>query len=81
MGNVATTFNQQMAILESRGMVFDLEPNKVKEVLLDIGYYRLGFYWHPFVIDDHHNLATGTKFSDIVCLYYLDVDLRSIFIK
>ena len=81
MGNVATTFNQQMAILESRGMFFDLEPNKVKEVLLDIGYYRLGFYWHPFVIDDHHNLAPGTKFSDIVCLYYLDVDLRNILNK
>ena len=32
MGNVATTFNKQMAILESRGMFFDLEPNKVKEV-------------------------------------------------
>lgn len=36
MGNIATTFNQQIAILESRGMVFDCEPNKVKEILLDI---------------------------------------------
>ena len=81
MGNIATTFNQQIAILESRGMVFDCEPNKVKEILLDIGYYRLGFYWHPFVIDDKHNLAKDTKFSDVVCLYYLDVDLRNILTK
>ena len=81
MGNIATTFNQQISILESRGMVFDCEPNKVKEILLDIGYYRLGFYWHPFVIDDKHNLAKGTKFSDVVCLYYLDVDLRNILSK
>ena len=36
MGNIATTFNQQIAILESRGMVFDCDPNKVKEILLDI---------------------------------------------
>ena len=55
MGNTATTFNEQIALLEKRGMVIDMEPNKVKEILLDIGYYRLGFYWHPFVIDDSHN--------------------------
>ncbi|SDE78911.1 Abi family protein [Epilithonimonas hungarica] len=81
MGNIATTFNQQIALLESRGMVFDFEPNKVKEILLDIGYYRLGFYWHPFVIDENHNLIKGTKFSDAVNLYYLDVDLRNILTK
>ncbi|MFP8895958.1 Abi family protein [Chryseobacterium sp. EZn1] len=81
MGNIATTFSQQIALLESRGMVFDFEPNKVKEILLDIGYYRLGFYWHPFVIDDEHNLITGTKFSDVVNLYYLDVDLRNTLMK
>ena len=78
MGNTATTFNEQIALLEKRGMVIDMEPNKVKEILLDIGYYRLGFYWHPFVIDDNHNLLEGIKFSDIVNLYYLDVDLRNI---
>ena len=81
MGNIATTFNQQISILENRGMVFDLEPNKVKEILLDIGYYRLGFYWNPFVIDENHNLAKNTKFSDIVNLYYLDVDLRNVLNK
>lgn len=78
MGNTATTFNEQIALLEKRGMVIDMEPNKVKEILLDIGYYRLGFHWHPFVIDDNHNLLEGIKFSDIVNLYYLDVDLRNI---
>lgn len=81
MGNIATSFNEQIALLEKRGMVFDMEPNKVKEILLDIGYYRLGFYWHPFVIDETHNLITGIKFSDIVNLYYLDVDLRNILTK
>ena len=81
MGNTATTFNEQIALLEKRGMVIDMEPNKVKEILLDIGYYRLGFYWHPFVIDENHNLFHGIKFSDIVNLYYLDVDLRNILTK
>jgi len=62
-------------------MVLDYDEAKVKEILLDIGYYRLGFYWNPFEIDQDHNFAEGTKFSDAVCLYYLDVDLRNILLK
>ena len=53
----------------------------IKEFLLDIGYYRLGFYWNPFEIDKSHNFKKGTKFSDIIKLYYLDVDLRNILAK
>jgi len=81
MGKVATTVEEQIALLESRGMVFDCDIEKVKEILLDIGYYRLGFYWNPFEIDDKHNFATGTRFSDVVKLYYLDVDLRNILLR
>lgn len=81
MGNKATTIDQQIALLQSRGMVLDQPDHKVKEVLLDIGYYRLGFYWHPFEIDDQHNLKEGTKFSDVLSLYYLDADLRNLLLK
>lgn len=43
----ATTLNEQIELLEKRGMIFsDIE--KAKEILLDIGYYRLGFYWFPY---------------------------------
>lgn len=76
MGQKATTADQQIKLLESRGMTMDMSLTKVKEILLDIGYYRLGFYWNPFEIDSHHNLCKGTKFSDVVALYYLDCDLR-----
>ena len=62
-------------------MCFDWDEKKVKDVLLDIGYYRLGFYWHPFSIDKEHNLVPDTKFSDVVALYYLDVDLRNILMR
>lgn len=44
-------------------MVMDLGEEKAKEILLDIGYYRLGFYWNPFEIDENHNLQPNTKFS------------------
>ena len=33
------------------------------------------------MIDENHNLFHGIKFSDIVNLYYLDVDLRNILTK
>lgn len=81
MGNIATTIDQQIERLEERGMVFDLPLKKIKEVLLDIGYYRLGFYWNPFEIDNEHNFKKNTKFSTILDLYYLDVDLRHLLIK
>jgi len=81
MGSVATNTNDQIAKLRERGMELDYDDAKVKEILLDIGYYRLGFYWNPFEKDDKHNFHEGTKFSNVVELYYLDVDLRSIIIK
>lgn len=81
MGNIATNFGDQIKRLEERGMTIDFEKDKIKEILLDIGYYRLGFYWNPFEKDKNHNFKEGTKFSDAVTLYYLDVDLRNILLK
>src|SRR5690554_5633045 len=81
MGQIATTIDQQIQRLETRGMILDLSKEKIKEVLLDIGYYRLGFYWNPFEIDENHNFREGIKFSTILDLYYLDVDVRYLLIK
>ena len=83
MGNKATTIEEQIKKLSGRGMIFtgEYDEDKAKEILLDIGYYRLGFYWNPFEIDKDHNFANGTLFSDVVNLYYLDVDLKNILNK
>ncbi len=81
MGKKATNTIEQIELLKSRGMNLDYSDDKVKEFLLDIGYYRLGFYWNPFEIDAKHNFKPETKFSDIIKLYYLDVDLRNILSK
>lgn len=81
MGQKATNTIEQIKLLKTRGMILDFNENKIKEFLLDIGYYRLGFYWNPFEIDKSHNFKKGTKFSDIIKLYYLDVDLRNILAK
>nr|WP_321229668.1 Abi family protein [uncultured Psychroserpens sp.] len=78
MGGVAIDIDKQIEKLQGRGMDMDLGIEKAKEVLMDIGYYRLGFYWNPFEINKDHDLIKGTKFSNVLDLYYLDVDLKNI---
>ena len=54
MAKFATNVEEQIAKLESRGMTIS-DREKAKECLLDIGYFRLGFYWFPF---EKHNKKT-----------------------
>lgn len=83
----ATTYKEQIDILRQRGAII-VNEEKAKEYLLDIGYYRLGFYLHPFEISypeldkkRKHDLFQGTKIEDAVALYYFDLDLRNILNK
>ena len=86
MGVKATTFEEQIQLLRSRGMVINNEE-KAKEVLSDIGYYRLGFYWFPMEIDypnknnRNHLFKDTADFDDAVRLYYFDFKLRNILLK
>jgi len=80
----ATDYDEQIRILRSRGVVISDEA-KAKEILSDIGYYRLGFYIHPFettypLLDYRriHDVTPGTTIEDAVSLYYFDLDLRNI---
>ncbi len=70
MGKKAITIAEQIEKLKNRGLQFDLGGAKAKEVLLDIGYYRLGFYWHPIQIDDRHHFKSATKFSNEAKIYF-----------
>lgn len=86
MGRKATTLDEQIAKLRSRGMnISDVE--KAKEVLFDIGYYRLGFYWFPFETtypkkdNREHDFVDDTDFDNAVKLYYFDFNLRNLFLK
>ena len=86
MGKTAIDVLEQIKLLESRGMVIK-DKEKAQEVLLDAGYYRLGFYWFPFEttypnkINRNHQFREGTNFDYIVKLYYFDFNLRSILMK
>ena len=80
-----TTVDQHIELLRSRGM--DIEDEvKAKEILLDVGYYRLGFYWYPFERDNKcknrsHEFIEGASFKDAVDLYYFDYQLKNIILK
>lgn len=79
MGEKATTIDEQIDKLESRGLIIE-DKEKAKELLLDIGYYRLGFYSY-FFQDQDNNFLKDTKFKDIRLLYYLNIDLKNLLIK
>jgi abortive infection bacteriophage resistance protein len=81
MGKAATTVDEQIALLESRGMVFDCEKEKVEETLLDIGYYRLGFYSYYFQDRKTHQFTTHVNFNDIIKLYYFDFDMKMLLLR
>lgn len=86
MANKATNIEEQIALLDSRGMKIE-DKEKAKENLLDIGYYRLGFYWFPFEktyprkSKRNHEFKDGTELDYAIKLYYFDFDLRNIFLR
>lgn len=86
MAKVATTIDEQITRLQCRGMEID-DIGKAKENLLDIGYFRLGFYWFPFEITyprktkRDHKFKEGTRFDFAIKLYYFDFDLRNVLLR
>ena len=83
MEKKATTIEEQIGLLEERGLIIP-DKEKAKEILMDIGFYRLGFYAFPFettfphLENRTHRYKRNVSFTDIVDLYYFDYDLRKI---
>lgn len=81
MTKPATTIDEQLDLLKTRGLAIQ-DEDKAREILLDIGYYRLGFYLFPFekshpqLRNRKHEYIDGATFEDAVKLYYFDFDLR-----
>lgn len=82
----ALDINKQMQLLEKRGVVFDNKA-KAEEILLDVGYYRLGFYAFPFeqsfpnIHNRTHEYVAGTTFQSIYDLYLFDTQLRRLLLN
>jgi abortive infection bacteriophage resistance protein len=86
MGRKAITLNEQIDLLRKRGMIIN-DIEKAKEVLFDVGYYRMGFYWFPFeqTYPNKHNrtheFKASTNFDYAVKLYYFDFCLRNLLLQ
>lgn len=86
MAETATTIDEQIKLLIDRGMEITNEQ-KAKENLMDIGYFRLGFYWFPFEqtyprkTKRCHSFKEDTKFDYAIKLYYFDFDLRNLLLR
>lgn len=71
MAKSATTIDHQINLLKSRGLTVH-DGEKAREILLDIGYYRLGFYLFPFektypeLRNRSHEYIKGASLEDAV---------------
>lgn len=73
---LALSFAQQVAVLQSRGMVVS-DAAAAEFYLRHLNYYRLGAYWLPFEADHAtHVFRPGTRFEDVLNLYVFDRELR-----
>ena len=72
----AKTFQEQVQLLQSRGMLIDNEQDAIF-YLQHLNYYRLTAYWLPFELDHAtHRFKPNTKFSDVLKAYVFDRELR-----
>jgi abortive infection bacteriophage resistance protein len=76
----ATTYSQQVILLQSRGMTF-ADPAGAEFFLEQISYYRLAAYWLPFEADHStHQFQSGTTFEQVLAAYMADRELRLLFL-
>lgn len=70
------TFQEQLGLLESRGMVI-ADRESANHYLKHLNYYRLRGYWLPREANPQsHQFKPGTTFEDVLNLYIFDRELR-----
>ena len=75
----ALSYNDQIDLLKSRGMVIADEA-KAEHLLAYTSYYRMSGYWHPLVDipKENHQFKPGASFETAFQLYCFDRDLRKL---
>jgi abortive infection bacteriophage resistance protein len=82
MGDKVNSINNQIEKFKERELDLSCyDEAKLKEMLLDIGYYRLGFYCYYYFDKKENKFSKDIKISDIINLYYLDIDLKYLLLK
>lgn len=76
-----TTFQEQIALLKSRGMVIN-DVLKAEIFLMQVNYYRFcGYALHYEIFQNgkrSHQYKTGTHFEDVCLLCEFDSKLRNL---
>lgn len=76
------TFDAQISYLENDKNLVIQNHDYAKTMLKQIGYFSLiGGYKAPFKNPTTRKYKDGTRFEDIVALYYFDENLRELFLK
>lgn len=68
------TIEEQISILEDRGLIID-DEEVAKKFLANLNYYRLSAYTLTLRKDDH--FYANVNFSDIMQIYRFDMELRA----
>ena len=75
----ATSIDEQVNILRSRGLAFPSAEAKLRNMLLHNNYYRLKDYWFRYYAPasyPYHEFQPGTSFERILADYQGDAELR-----
>jgi len=71
-------YRAQIALLKSRGMMFD-DERKALHLLENISYYRLSGYWYPLLCDkQNHVFKQNARFETAFNMYKFDSQLRKL---
>ena len=68
------TIEEQIAILEDRGLIIE-DEEAAKKSLSNLNYYRLSAYTLTLRKDDH--FYDNVHFSDVMQIYDFDMELRA----
>lgn len=68
------TIEEQIAILEDRGLIIE-DEEYAKKSLANLNYYRLSAYTLTLRKDDH--FYDNIHFSDVMQIYNFDMELRA----
>ena len=69
------TFDEQVGLLESRGMVIG-DMDRAKRYLSHLNYYRLAAYWLPFEETHYPHKFKPIPVSILFLTYIFDRELR-----
>ncbi|RRA50469.1 Abi family protein [Acidipila sp. EB88] len=76
----ALTYEQQLELLESRGLLIPSRSEALHWLEL-IGYYRLSAYFIPFKVHQENRFLPNMSFSMVIDLYQFDAKLRLLIMK